>query len=1018
MNIANIGTNVYIQKTENEITKSKLPTGAAAKNTVDAFEKAINGIAVSIGDDKSKAMNGIKESISSIEEDIKSDAQMAKNNLKALFNKLSGAEAVKLDEDGFDLNEMDDEELVGVVERIKIMLAAYNSNFQQFSGAFDMADSDSIDDSNVNLSTKVARKLEQNNIPSTDDNISEVSRAIEMSKDVAENMPLSDSAKEYLIDNELEPSIKNVYRANHSTGSSNAAQVNSFGNDDNEWQEIKPQVKKILNQANIEESDKNYDNAKWLMSRNLPVTSENIIMKNRLDELSYVHDENKVINKSIDEMLGGNKATSIITDGEKVAWKQAADAINVINNVTFSDVETIVNEDRKFTIAEMVDQISSRVDDSNNKATGMVGEGIINSGNYQINSENSSKVVESYRLLLEARVMMTATSTVSIINQGIDIYSEDLRNLVDMLHANEANFISEELNSKKYDKVTSEDISNVLNVSDLMSSLKFTPAAAIGNMIAARTTLTVTSVTQIAFTMQRQYEAAGTAYETMGTKARSDMGDSVKAAVDNSANSILDDLSLENNDINKRAVRILAYNNMEMTQENIENVRNVDSMLNNLMDNITPQVALSMIRDGINPLNTDIKTLNDYINENYASSEPAVKYSEFLYKLEKSGDISSEERKEYIGIYKMFHQLKKDGGKAVGALLAQGAEINLGNLVTFMESRKKYGMDVTLESDAGLAEVTGSVSYFQNLFSKLSKNITPLNLKKASGELGNLNNLSMEKLSEIMDENSEEDQRLKEEFFENQILDAKECQNIEDSVLRMITDQGMPVTFYNMMSADRLLGNGRRYGGKVFEDLQNLKDSKIETSVSNLLNALDSKETIDEAMKELSESVKANSEEVMQSDSENSYDDINSLKMMTMTTRFMSELTKRNQYFIPLAGDSEISGINLKLVKTGEESGKLEMRFETIELGNVYAQFSVSRSVAAGYFVSDSKDGVDKLSSYVDNIKEKIASLGIESVDINVSQGKDIPQVTLFDNGEETPTNLIYKVAKEILLAV
>ncbi len=1003
MNISNISNNAYLQRSENDASKAKLPSGAAAKNTVDAFEKAITGISVSFGDDSSKTVNNIKESISSIEEDIKSDAQLARDNLNALFNKLSGAEAVKLDEDGFDLNDVDDEELVGIVDRIKIMLAAYNTNYRRFEGALDSPDEDSVEASS-DLSVKVAAKLEAANLPATEDNISEVDSAVMMAEDISQNMPLSDDAKEYLIDNELTPNVENVYKASHSVSAAGFNTIKSVSEKD--WQEIKPQVKKVLEQAGIAESDSAYDNARWLMERELAVTGDNILMKEGLDKLSINYDEDSAIDAAVDAMLAGRSAADISPEGGKEAWRQAAEAISVINDITFSDIEDMVSNNRKFTIEEMSQQLIERNSTSEKTST------------ESKEPKDSNAAVENYRVLLEARVVMTASSTAAIINQGIDIYSEDLHNLVDILRANEANYVSEELNSEKYGKVSDEDLESVVNTTELMEGLKFTPAAAIGNMIAARTTLTVTSVTQTAFALRRSYEAAGVAYETMSTKARSDMGDSVKAAVDNSASSILSELGYEDNENNRRAVRILAYNNMEMTQDNINKVRSVDSTLNNLMENMTPQTVLKMIQDGINPLNTDIEVLNEYINENYANSEPSVKYSEFLYKLDRTGEITQEERRQFIGIYKMFHQLKKDGGKSAGALLSQGSDVTLGNLVTFMESRRRYGMDVTLDENAGMAEVTGNVAYFQNLFSELSKTITPQALKKADTQEGSLEDMSVEQLNELMEKYADADSDAKEEYFNEMVANARECQDIEDNVLRMITDQGIPVTFYNMMSANRLLGNNSRFGGRYYDELKNIRNVKVDNSITGILDSFDSKEDAQSAFDNLSQSINDTIEDIMESDSEDDYQDISRLKLLGKTAGFMTQLSTRNQYFIPIADNDELAGINLKLIKTGESLGKLEMRFETSELGNVYAEFTVSSSEAAGYFVSDSTQGVEKLKDSVDNIAARLKKLGINTVDINVSQGRDVPQITHFDDGEDTPTALIYKAAKEILLEV
>ena len=69
--------------------------------------------------------------------------------------------------------------------------------------------------------------------------------------------------------------------------------------------------------------------------------------------------------------------------------------------------------------------------------------------------------------------------------------------------------------------------------------------------------------------MQKAYEEAGERYETLMTAPRSDLGDSIRKAFSN-VDDILTDMSLEKTSENQRAVRILAYNSMEITPENIE----------------------------------------------------------------------------------------------------------------------------------------------------------------------------------------------------------------------------------------------------------------------------------------------------------------------------------------------------------------------------------------------------------------------------------------------------------------
>ena len=67
--------------------------------------------------------------------------------------------------------------------------------------------------------------------------------------------------------------------------------------------------------------------------------------------------------------------------------------------------------------------------------------------------------------------------------------------------------------------------------------------------------------------LKEQYEKALTSYETVSTEVRSDLGDDIKKAFGN-IESILADEGLEDTELNKKAVRILGYSEIEITKEN------------------------------------------------------------------------------------------------------------------------------------------------------------------------------------------------------------------------------------------------------------------------------------------------------------------------------------------------------------------------------------------------------------------------------------------------------------------
>jgi len=91
----------------------------------------------------------------------------------------------------------------------------------------------------------------------------------------------------------------------------------------------------------------------------------------------------------------------------------------------------------------------------------------------------------------------------------------------------------------------------------------------------------------------------------------------------------------------------------------------------------------------------------------------------------------------------------------------------------------------------------------------------------------------------------------------------------------------------------------------------------------------------------------------MKTNTEDTYLDINRLKNLGKTVEFMSALGRRQQYFIPFATEEGVGSIRLKMIKTQENEGKMEMNFSTEALGNVFAQLHVTAEKTTCYIVTE-----------------------------------------------------------------
>ena len=145
---------------------------------------------------------------------------------------------------------------------------------------------------------------------------------------------------------------------------------------------------------------------------------------------------------------------------------------------------------------------------------------------------------------------------------------------------------------------------------------------------------------------------------------------------------MLQEMGLESTPENERAVRILGYNRMEITEESIAQIKDWDAEVNTLIDRMKPATVLGMIRDGINPLEHTVTELNEMLaDRGMTAAQEEESYSKFLWRLDKTNGITAEERQSYIGIYRLLHQVQKEDHAAVGAVVQSGQQMDLSCLL-------------------------------------------------------------------------------------------------------------------------------------------------------------------------------------------------------------------------------------------------------------------------------------------------------------------------------------------------
>ena len=93
--------------------------------------------------------------------------------------------------------------------------------------------------------------------------------------------------------------------------------------------------------------------------------------------------------------------------------------------------------------------------------------------------------------------------------------------------------------------------------------------------------------------MKAELDKAQKAYEPLLTMPKAEYGDSIKKAFSNMG-SLMEEMGIEDTELNRRAVRILGYNGMEITHESIEKVKAYDLSVNYLL-----KILIRRLRSGL-----------------------------------------------------------------------------------------------------------------------------------------------------------------------------------------------------------------------------------------------------------------------------------------------------------------------------------------------------------------------------------------------------------------------------------
>lgn len=877
-------------------------------------------------------------------------AESDKAKLEKVAKTLGADDYDKLDEDDYSPEAMEERRINTVVEKIQMEMAKAGLDISKLAGNLDASDIEAITGSSA-----AAKDIE-----------AALAKVSEIS--VSGNS-LSDGELKYLLSNELSPTIDNVYAAKFS-GATMPSQPVAASN--GAYESIKESAEKIIREAGLPVNEKTTAEAKWIFDQGLPLTAENIQILDTLKNNNLTTDAESVASAiAVSVAEGKTPGAAYLVPGFSTI-ERAIDAKNVIDNATVEQIEAIEETGAEVTVNTLkAEQTKS------------------NSANSQQGNKNAQpkssdiESITSYRKLEEIRLTMTIQANFSLIKRGVSIETEPLTKLVDNLKNIENEFYSKLLNIDEKD-VSSSIIETFENATKAIADLKQAPAYVIGQINIKSATLV--EIRNVVWDLKDRFDKANETYEALGTSPRADLGDSMKKAFGN-IDSILDDIGLDANSANQRAVRILGYNHMEITVESVLSVRDADETCQQAFKALTPSVVTEMVKSGVNPLDMTMEELvakaQEIKTENNIDND-SERFSKFLVKLEQNKEISAEEREAYIGIYRLIKRVEATDGAAIGSLLNQEREITMRNLMTAVRTSKKKGIDEVASDDKGATEVsrkelTITQQIEQNIavnqIHALADTITPAILSSMDEDPMDM---PLEKFLEKTENpvNKEIVEEETKEYAKAQINEMREASEASDDIYSALKNMGIATTTENIAAITYMMQNKNSFFRKVFSQAQKNATPDIDALIEKCILEFGEDAKTPKEMAEAEEALAELAEHAMDgyiTEEEVSNIDIRGMKLTRPVVHAIKEMAKQDTFHLPIKVNDSTGNVSLKIVEGSNESGLMKLIFSSIETGEISGEFRLTPDALSGKLEAEDSETTRMLEENIGALTEVLS---------------------------------------------
>ena len=998
-------------------------------------------------------------------EDIMREAKgqnvaLTHNYMAVMSNCMSDEDFAKLQENGYQTGSTDVETAVTIVDQIKASLLQAGVSITGYTDTLDRETLIEIT-GDAGLAQEMSDAFSEAGVSLTQETAQAAMQALEEASFL---QPPEEKTLQYMVEGGMEPTLWNLYLAQYSSRAEGGRQGGGYYREETgylmkkaeetDWESLKPQIDQVIEEAGLEQTEGEEDAAEWLISRGIPLTKETLTSYLELKQITLPQQKKEWFFAMATAVSNGREPEDANLTGKPSLWQQASEIWNRVQKLSGEAASLAAESGKALTLKRLYE------------AQGQSG---LETGGEAV--PETARQITARRQLEEIRLQMTISANRELLKSGYAIETSDLEQLVEALRDVE-NRQNEILFCGKDVQENTERAALYEETVQTVGAIPQIPLAAVGRALFSGEDFTLSHVREAGDSLAAVYRKANESYETFRTAPRADMGDSIKKAFRNTE-ALLGELSLSATEDNKRAVRILGYNRMEITEENIGAVKEADQALRCVLRKLTPAAALKMIRDGENPMRMNLAELDDYLSDQQDEEAEQEKYGRFLYKLEQKKEITEEEKQSYIGIYRLLRQVEKSDGAVIGALVSEGAELSFRNLLSAVRTSRAKRVDAVIDDDFGTVREVKSDGVlidtqinaaFENKADNdaaehgMSDSEHAAEHDTAAGEhaagqgapeSGYYRRLAREayeildadkltQIGELIDEETdlerftealreaETERGLDEDYRRMQIEELRQSQQFSEGGEELLLRLKETITPENLRAAQEYQKDAGKAFKKIKEyaDITN-NDGKLRNQITRLIEQFDNREDAGAAYRSLAEVQREIAENAVYDGENVTSLDVREMGLVYKQISFAAKLADREQYEIPIMTEDSVIALHLQIVHSDTQQGVVEASMETERYGKLRVKLSVEQEHVKGFLIGSEETGKERLDTIKEEIAEHLEEMGFTADDLGTAIGKNVRTGFSFEDAEAERTHVstktrvstrtLYRVAKAVI---